>query len=69
MRAYPVGHALHSATDDCKTVVEVFFSVAATKCIRQCKGISGSITTFTPDPTYLDDEVVIPIDAFLLGLT
>jgi hypothetical protein len=42
---------------------------AATKCIPQCKTISGTITTLTTDSTYLDDEVDIHIDVLVLDFT
>jgi len=66
---YPVGHALHMATDDCNTPSSVLVKAAATKCTPQCKGISGTITTLTTDSTYLDDEVGIHIDVLVLDFT
>ena len=33
-----------------------------------CEGISGTIGALTVDPTYIDDEVDIPIDALALDL-
>ena len=66
---YPVGHALHKATDDCNTLFGVPVKSAATKCTPQCKGISGTITTLTTDSTYLDDEVGIHIDVLVLDFT
>jgi hypothetical protein len=62
-------HALQKATDDCNTPFSVPVKAAATKRIPQCKGISGTITTLTTDPTYLDDEVGIHIDALVLDFT
>jgi hypothetical protein len=44
-------------------------SVAATKCILPCKANTGTIKTFTTHLTYLDDEVNLFIDAFVLDLT
>ena len=66
---YPVGHALHKATEDCNTLFGVPVNSAATKCTPQCKGISGTITTLTTDSTYLDDEVDIHIVVVVLDFT
>ena len=66
---YLVGHALHKATDDCNTLFGVPVNTAATKCIPQCKGISGTIMTLTADSTYLDDGVDIHIDVLVLDFT
>jgi hypothetical protein len=66
---YSVVHALQKATDDCNTPFSVPVKAAETKCIPQCKGISGTITTLTTDLTYLDDEVGIHIDKLVLDFT
>jgi hypothetical protein len=55
--------------DDCNTLFGVPVNSAATKCIPQCKDISGTITTLTTDSTYLDDEVDIHIDVVVLDFT
>jgi hypothetical protein len=55
--------------DDCNTPFSVPGKAAATKCIPQSKAISGTITTLITDPTYLDDEVDIHIDALVLDFT
>ena len=62
-------HALQKAMDDCNTPFSVPVKAAATKCIPQCKGISGTITTLNTDLTYLDDEVGVHIDALVLDFT
>jgi hypothetical protein len=56
-------------TDDCNTPFGVLDNSAATKCAPQCKGITGTITTLTTDSTYLDDEVDIQVDVFVLDFT
>jgi hypothetical protein len=66
---YLVGLALHKATDDCNTLFGVPGKAAATKCIPQCKGSSGTITTLATDSTYLHDEVDIHLDVLVLDFT
>jgi hypothetical protein len=46
---YMVGLALHKAMEFCNTLFGVLVNTTATKCIPQCKGISGTITTLTTD--------------------
>jgi hypothetical protein len=55
--------------DDCNTLFGVPVNTAATKCIPQCKAISGTITTLTSDSTYIDDKVDIHIDVLVLDCT
>jgi hypothetical protein len=52
--------------DGCNTLFGVLVNATATKCIPQCKAISGTITTLTSDSTYLVDEVDIHSDVLVL---
>jgi transposase len=66
---YPVGDLYRKAPVDCEKLYQESIKAAATKFIPLCEGISGTIGALTIDPTYQDDEVDIPIDALVLGLT
>jgi hypothetical protein len=65
---YPVDDVCRKAPVDCGKLFQESVKVAATKFVPMCEGISGTIGALTVDPTYIDDEVDIPIDALALDL-
>ena len=65
---YPVDELCRKAPVDCGKLFQESVKVAATKFVPMCEGISGTIGALTVDPTYIDDEVDIPIDALVLDL-
>jgi hypothetical protein len=65
---YPVGDLYRKAPVDCGKLFQESLKAAATIFVPMCEGISGTIGTLTVDPTYIDDEVDIPIDALVLDL-
>lgn len=69
MGTYRVGDLCRKARFDCEKLFKEYLKAAATKFISTSEGISGTVTALTTDPTYLDDEVDIPIDALALDLT
>jgi hypothetical protein len=66
---YPVGDLYRKAPVDCGKLFQVCVTAAVTKFIPLCEGISGTIGNLKIDPTYLEEEIDIPIDALVLDLT
>jgi hypothetical protein len=64
-----VGDLCSKAHFDCEKLFNESLEAAATRFIPTSEGISGTITASTTDPTYLYDEVDIPIDAHVLHFT
>ena len=62
-------HILRKKAVDCRKLWSKCLTIAGTKFVPLCNGISGQIGSLVVDKNYVDEEFVIPIDTLVTDLT